>query len=204
MEAVDHLHVGAKDRFDGRRVRLGHIQHDHFNLVEFGLWTTLEPGNDLIRASALERGNRPAFVQVDDRRVVMVPLAPGVCINTDRSAQLAGPSATTPLKGPTKHGAFGETRATGQFTARTPPKEFRSHLLGEALGPLHPLAKALTLLPGPMVATSALKTPQMQPQPDGTLQHGSVTDAPRSAFFYPRADGLAPGTHDAGGSAFKM
>ena len=55
-----------------------------------------------------------------------------------------------------------------------------------------------------MVATSALKAPQMQPQPDGTLQHGSVTEAPRSAFLHAETAHLASRTHDGGVAAFEV
>src|SRR5947208_8177293 len=91
----------------------------------------------------LSAGLRYTTVQVDDRGIVTVSLAPGVFINPDGAAQLAGTSAPTSLKGPAKHRAFGETIAPGQFAARTTPKELRADLVVEALGPLHSCAEGL-------------------------------------------------------------
>jgi hypothetical protein len=90
-------------------------------------------------------------------------------INADGSAELAGASTTTPCEGPAKDRACRETIAPGQFSAWATSSVFLSYLVGDALGPLRRLAEGLTLLPGPMRARRALKTPQMQPQDDGTL-----------------------------------
>ncbi len=110
------------------------------------------------------------------QRIVVVALAPGVFINAKGSTELSGATTTTSFKGPAKHGAFGETIATGQFSARAPSQVFLSHSVVETLGPLDPLAEGRTRFPGPMWAIRALKSPQMQPQHDGTLQDGQVAD----------------------------
>src|SRR6266446_1487728 len=127
-----------------------------------------------------------------------------VFINTDGSAEFAGTSTTAPFKRPAKHGAFGETTATGDLSTRAASQEFLSHLVVEALGPLCTCAEGLALLPGSVLATSALKAPHMQPQHGGTLQDGQVAHAPRSALFYAGAARLASGTHDGVRSAFEM
>lgn len=57
MGAVDHFNRLAKELFDGRGVRLGHIHH-HFNPLEFGLRTAREPREDLLGTSPLKRRNR--------------------------------------------------------------------------------------------------------------------------------------------------
>ena len=62
-----------------------------------------------------------------------MPLAPGILINAKGSAKRAWAATPTPLKGPAKHRACGETIATGEFVARTPPQKFRSYLVVEAL-----------------------------------------------------------------------
>src|SRR6266496_3519965 len=204
MEAIDHLHRLPKEPFDGRCVRLGHIQHHHCNPVEFSLRTALEPGDDILGTSPLQRGNRATFVQVNDRGVVPVPLAPGVFINPDGAAQLPWASTPTPLKGPAEHGALGEPIAPGQLTARTPPKELPPDLVVETLSPFNPRTEGLTRLPGPMVATLALKAPQMQPQQNGTLQDGQVANAPRPALLDSGTTRLASGTHDGGVPPLEM
>src|SRR4026207_1959510 len=83
MEAVDHFNRLPKECFNGRGVRLGHIQHHDFNLVEFDWRTTLEPGDDVVSVSPFKRRNGSTFVQVDDRGVVTMSLAPGIFINSD-------------------------------------------------------------------------------------------------------------------------
>jgi hypothetical protein len=46
MKTIDHLNRLAKEVLDGRRIRFGHIQYHDFNPLEFGLRTTLEPGDE--------------------------------------------------------------------------------------------------------------------------------------------------------------
>jgi len=55
-----------------------------------------------------------------------------------------------------------------------------------------------------MPALGALKTPQMQPQHDGTLQDRQVAEAPRAAFLHAGTACPTVGTHDVGVSAFEM
>src|SRR5881409_3551683 len=136
MEAVNDVDLVAKDRLDGRKEWLGHIQDDHFNPIEFVLRTALEPGDDLVGTPALKRRDGLAFLQVDDQRVVAVPLAPGVFVNANGSPELSGAAPTALFKRPAKHGALGEAVATGEFFAWTTPQEFLSHLVVEARGPL--------------------------------------------------------------------
>src|SRR3989441_3664532 len=206
MEAVNHLYLLTKEGFDGRRVRLGHIQHDDFNLIAFGLRTTLKPGDDILGTSSLEGRNGLASVQVDNQCVITMPLAPGILINATGSAKRARAAPPTPLKGPAKHGALRETIATGEFFARASSQVFLSHLAVEPFGPLHMLAEGLTRFPRtmPAIGIGALKAPYMQPQHDGELQDRQVTDTPRSALFDLGATRLATGTHDGGVSAFEM
>ncbi len=206
MEAVNHLPLLAKEGFDGRRVRLGHLQHDDFNPIEFGLRTTLKPGDDIFGTSSLERRNGLASVQVDNQGVVAMPLAPRLLINAKGSAKLAWATAPTPLTGPAKDGALRETIATGEFLAWAPSQVFLSHLAVEPFGPLHVLAEGLTRFPRtmPAIGIGALKAPSMQPQHDGELQDRSITDTPWSALFDLGATRLATGTHDGGVSAFEM
>ena len=167
MEAIDHLHVVAEDRLDGAEERLGHIQDDDFNQVAFGLRAAGEPGDDILSLSPFEGRNGVSAVQVDNQRIVAVPLTPGILIHPNGSVELARTATTAPLKGPAKHGARGETIATGQFVARTPPQAFRAYLLVETPRPLRPLSEGFTRFPGVMPAPGARKTPQMQPQHDG-------------------------------------
>src|SRR5918992_3479088 len=141
METVDHLHRFAKEFLDGRGVRLGHIHHHHFDPLEFRLPTTLEPSDDILSPSPFQCGNWPPFVQIDDRGVVMMSLAPGVFINANSTAQLAGTSAPTALTGPAKHGAFGDPIASGQLAARTTAKKLGADLLIEAISPLNACAE---------------------------------------------------------------
>jgi len=206
MEAVNHLPLLAKEGFDGRRVRLGHLQHDDFNPIAFGLRTTLKPGDDIFGTSSLARRNGLASVQVDNQGVVAMPLAPRLLINAKGSAKLAWATTPTPLTGPAKDGALRETIATGEFLAWAPSQVFLSHLAVEPFGPLHVLAEGLTRFPRTMPASAigARKAPSMPPQHDGELQDRQVTDAPRSALFDLRATRLATGTHDGGVSAFEM
>lgn len=204
METIENLHLIAKDLFAGCTVCLGHIPHHDFHPVAFGLWTALAPGDDLISTSALQGGHGLSVVQVDHDRVVTMPLAPGIFINTTDAAELAGASTTTPCKGPAKHGAFGETIAAGEVMAWATSKACLADLVGEALGPLHTLAKGLTLLPGSMMAIWAPKAPQMSPQHDRRLQDRQVAEAPRPALLEPRAAPLTEGTHDGGVAAFEV
>ncbi len=136
MEAVDDVDLVAKDRLDGRKERLGHIQDDHFNSIAFVLRTAREPGHHLVSTSAFARGNRLAFVHVDDHRVVAVPLAPGVFINVNGSPKLSEAAPTAPFNRPAKHGALGEAVATGECSARAPLQAFLSYAGVETLGPL--------------------------------------------------------------------
>ena len=106
MESIDHLNLIAKHLFDRRKEGLGHVQHDHFDPITFGLRAAVEPGHHLLGASPLEGGNGFAVVQVDDQGIIAVALAPRILINTDGSTQLAGAAASTPFEGPAKHGAF--------------------------------------------------------------------------------------------------
>src|SRR5437763_16076219 len=94
--------------------------------------------------------------------------APGVSINPDDGLEPARTATPTALKGPAEHSARGEPIAPGQLAARTPPKELRSDLVVETLGPFDSCTEGLTRLPGPMVTLVALKSPQMQPQQDRT------------------------------------
>src|SRR2546425_3663038 len=206
MEAVNHLSLLAKEGFDGRRVRLGHIQHDDFNLIAFGLRTTLKPGDDLLGTSSLEGRNGLASVHVDNQCVLTMPLAPGILINAKGSAKRAWAATPAPLKSPAKHGALRETRATGEYFARASSQVFLSHLAVEPFGPLHMLAEGLTRFPRtmPAIGIGALKASYMQPQHDGELQDRQITDTPRSALFDLGATRLATGTHDGGVSAFEM
>jgi hypothetical protein len=55
-----------------------------------------------------------------------------------------------------------------------------------------------------MPAIGALKTPQMQPQPDGILQYGQVAEAPWAAFLHAETACSTLGTHDVIVSAFEM
>jgi hypothetical protein len=55
-----------------------------------------------------------------------------------------------------------------------------------------------------MVTGRALKTPDMQPQGDWTIQHGQIADTPGSAIFDPSAAPLAPRTNEVSVSALKM
>src|SRR6516225_5723086 len=121
METVDDVYPVAEDLLDGGKERLGHIQHDHFNPIEFVLRTSLEPGDDIVGTPARKRGDGLTFLQVDAQRLVAVPRAPSVCINTDSGAELAWTSATTPCKGPAKQGACGEAIATRELFAWTTP-----------------------------------------------------------------------------------
>jgi hypothetical protein len=127
-----------------------------------------------------------------------------VGINADDAAELSRAPTTTSFKRPAKHRAFGEATTTGQFFARTPPKAFRADLIVETLSPLRTCAEGLALLPGPMPATWALTTPQMQPQHGGVLQDGQIADAPWSARFDAGAARRASGTHDGVVCAFEM
>src|SRR5439155_15649133 len=204
MEAVDDVDLVAKDRLDGRKERLGHIQDDHCNSLAFVLRTAREPGHHLVSTSAFARGNRLAFVHVDDHRVVAVPLAPGVCINVNGSPKLSEAAPTAPFNRPAKHGALGEAVATGECSARAPLQAFLSYAGVETLGPLDLRAERLTCFPGPMPAICALEPPHMQPQHDGMLQDGYVADAAWSALLHASAARLAPGTHEVIVSAFKM
>src|SRR5262245_20112819 len=128
MEAVDDVDLVAKDHLDGRKEWLGHIQDDHFNPIEFVLRTAPEPGHHLVSASAFERGNRLAFVQVDDQCVVAAPLAPGVFVNANGSPELSGAAPMALFKRLAKHGALGEAVATGESLAWTTPQEILDRL----------------------------------------------------------------------------
>ena len=163
VEAVDDVHLVAKDLFDGGPERLGHIQHHHFNARAFGWRATLEPGDDLGRTPPFKRCNRLAFLQVDDQRVVVVPLASGVFVNANGSTELAGATAMAPFKCPAKHGAFGEAVALGECSARATSQVFLSHSGVKPLGPLDLLAEGRTRFPGPMPAIGALEASYMQP-----------------------------------------
>jgi hypothetical protein len=55
-----------------------------------------------------------------------------------------------------------------------------------------------------MVATLALKAPQMQPQQNGALQDGQVAHAPRPALLDSGTTRLASGTHDGGVPPLEM
>src|SRR4051812_37547249 len=206
MEAVNHLHLLAKEGFDGRRVRLGHIQHDDCNPSEFGLRTPLKPGEALFGTSSLERRTGLASVQVDNQGVGAMPLAPGILIHAKGSAKLAWATTPTPLTGPAQYGALREPIATGEFFARAPSQVFLSHLAVEPFGPLHVLAAGRTRFPRtmPAIAIGARKAPSMQPQHDGELQDRQGTDAPRSTLFDLGATRLATGTHNGGVSTFEM
>src|SRR5437764_10279323 len=193
MKPVDDVHPIAQDLLNRRIVRLRHIQDDHFNLVTFVLRTTVEPGDDIVRSSALKRRDRLTFLHVNDQRIVAVSLTSGVLINTDGSTKLARATSPTPLKGPAKDGAFRETIAASEFSARATPQELLAHLVIQALGPLHLLAEGRTRFPGPVGARSARKTPQMQPQHDGTLQYRQSTDAARAALLDLNIEKLSPG-----------
>src|SRR5438105_13093530 len=100
MEAIDHVHLRTKELLDGRRVRLGHVSHHHFNVVTFGLRTAFEPGNNILGTSSLEGRNGLASVQVDNEGVRAMPRAPGILINTQGSAKPARAATATPAKGP--------------------------------------------------------------------------------------------------------
>src|SRR5438876_1482064 len=204
MEAVNDVDLVAKDRLDGRKEWLGHIQDDHFNPIEFVVRTALEPRNDLVGTPALKCRDGPAFLHVDDHRVVAVPLAPGVCVNANGSPELSGAAPTAPFKRPAKHGTLGEAVATGECSARATSQVFLSYLGVETLGPLDLRAERLPCFPGPMLARCALEPSHMQPQHDGMLQDGQVADAARAALLHASAARLAPGTHEVIVSAFKM
>src|SRR5688572_5245791 len=116
MKTIDHLNRLTKELFDSRRVCLGHVQHHPFNPVELGLGATFKPGENIIRPPALEGGNRATFVQVNDRRVVMVPLTPGIVINPDGATQQSGTAAgLTAWKRP------GNTSAKASWRAKELP-----------------------------------------------------------------------------------
>src|SRR5215510_7533857 len=159
---------------------------------------TFEPGNHIVSVSAFKCGDGLAFFQVDDQRVVVMSLAPGVFIDTNGSTELAGAPATAPFKRPAKHGARGETVAMGEFATRAPAQAFLSHAGVETLGPLDLLAEGGTRFPGPLPALGACKTSQMQPQQDGALQDREVTDAPRAALFHARTACPTLRTHEIG------
>lgn len=144
VEAVDNVHLVAKDRFDGGKEGLGHISHDHFHPIAFVLGPALEPGNDIVSASALKGGDGLALIQVDHHCVVPVPLASGVCVNANGSTELAGATATAPVKRPAEHGACGETVALGKFSTRATAETFLSHSGVETLSPLDVLAEGCT------------------------------------------------------------
>src|SRR5262249_31993979 len=163
MEAIDHVYVAAEDRLDGGKERLGHIQDDNFHPGAFGLREAVEPGDDILSPSTLEGRNGVSAVQVDNQRIVAVPLTPRILIDTNGSAELARATTTAPFKRPAKYRACGEAIATGQFVAWTPPQAFHSDLVGEALRPLRPLPEGLTRFPGAIPAIGTLKTSQMQP-----------------------------------------
>src|SRR5262249_50614461 len=157
----------------------------------------------ILSLSPFEGRNGVSAVQVDHQCSVAVPFTPGLRIDPNGSAELARTAPTAPRKGPAKHGACGETRATGQCVARTPPPAFRAYLLVEALRPLRPLSEGFTRFPGAMPALGARNTPQMQPQHDGALQERQVTDAPRAALFHAGTACPTVGTHDVAVSAFE-
>jgi hypothetical protein len=204
MEAIDHVHVVAEDCLDGGKERLGHIQDDDFNPIAFSLRAAVKPGDDILGLSTFEGRNGVSAVQVDNQRIVAVPLTPGLLIDPNSAAELARAAPTAPFKRPAKHRACGEAIATGQFVARTPPQAFRSDLVVEALRPFRPLPEGCTRFPGAMPACGALKTPQMQPQPDGMLQDGQVAEAPWAAFLHAGTACATLGTHNVLVSAFEM
>jgi hypothetical protein len=55
-----------------------------------------------------------------------------------------------------------------------------------------------------MVTGRALKTPDMQPQGDWTIQQWQIAETPGSAIFDPSAAPLAPRTNEVSVSALKM
>src|SRR5574341_2349195 len=184
MKPVDDVHPVATDLVHRSRVRLGHVQDDHGHPVTVVWRTTCAPGNTLGSASALARGNRLACVHVDDPWVGAVPLASGLCGTAQGSPERSGVAPTALCTRPAHHRAFREARATGAFCAWTPPQACLSHLVGEALGPLHLRAAGLARCPGAGVAMCALVSPNMPPPDDGRLQEGHGAEAPRSALLH--------------------
>jgi hypothetical protein len=62
MKPINHLDLIAKNLLDGRIKRLGHIQDNNLDLVEFFLWAAFEPLHHVFNPPAFERGDRPTFV----------------------------------------------------------------------------------------------------------------------------------------------
>src|SRR5712691_2207079 len=204
METVDAVHLIAKALLEGSGVRLGHLQHHHCDSGQFLLRTASAPRHDIVGTSALQRHERRALVPIDHQGVGAMPLAPGVCINADDAAELAGTPTTTSFTRPAEHAACGEAVTTGACLARTPPQQCLSHLVGEALSPRCTCAERLALLPGSVLASAARKAPHMQPQHGGPLQDRQGAQAPQSALFDAGAARLASGTHDGVLAAFEM
>jgi hypothetical protein len=172
METINDLNVIAKDLPDRRIKRLGHIQDHHLDSIKFILRAAFEPSHHVLTPPAFKCCDWPTFVQVYDDRIVAMAFSPGVFINPQGSAQLSWPSATALVKRPAKHGARREAIATRQFFARATVKEFLAHLVVETLSPFDTGAKGLAFLPGPVVASPTVKTPQVQPQRDRAFQDG--------------------------------
>ena len=89
VQAVDDVHRIAQDLFEHSEERFGPIHH-HFDAEAFLVETAPAPRHDLVRASALQRHNGLAFFHIDEERMVVVPLASGVCINTNGPPACAG------------------------------------------------------------------------------------------------------------------
>src|SRR5436190_24039338 len=139
-------------------------------------------------------------VHVDNQCVLTMPRAPGIRINAKGAATRAWAATPTPLKGPAKHGALRETRATGEFFARASSQVFLSHVAVEPFGPLHRLAEGLTRFPRtmPAIGIGALKASYIQPQHDGEAQERAITDTPKTTLVDPGATRLVTETHHAG------
>ena len=108
------------------------------------------------------------------------------------------------FKCPAKHRACREAIATRQFMARAPVQVFLTHLLVKPLGPLDALTKCLAVLPGPMVASRALKPSQMQPQGDRAIQDGQIAEASLSILFDPSTAPLTAGADEGSVAALQM
>jgi hypothetical protein len=133
-----------------------------------------------------------------------MPLTPCVFIYAEGTTQLAGSAATAFFKGPAKDCAGRQAIATCKVLARATVEKFLPHLIVKPLGPFHPVAKRLAFLPWSMVTGRALKTPEMQPQGNWTIQHGQIADTPGSAIFDPSAAPLASRANEVSVSALEM
>ena len=88
--------------------------------------------------------------------------------------------------------------------ARAPVQVCLTHLLVQPLGPLDALTKRLAVLPGPLVASRALKPSQVQPQGDRAIQDGQITEASLSTLFDASAASLTAGADEGSVAALQM